>query len=89
MAVLKEVMRKREDFNFSLLNKICKGETDKHMIKSLFLRFARDRIQISHLILKIFHFKQMILNLGNKFAQKGYFSSKTEKVNISIEFCIF
>ena len=25
----------------------------------------------------------------DKFAQKGYFWSKTEKVNITIEFCIF
>ena len=30
-----------------------------------------------------------ILNFGTKFAQKGYFLSKTEKVNIAIEFCIF
>ena len=30
-----------------------------------------------------------ILNFEIKFAQKGYFLSKTEKVNIAIEFYIF
>ena len=36
-----------------------------------------------------FHFKQIIFNFGNKLVQKRYFWSKTEKVNITIEFCIF
>ena len=36
-----------------------------------------------------FHFKQAILNFKTKFAQKGYFQWKTEKVNITIDFCIF
>ena len=36
-----------------------------------------------------FHFTQTIFNFGTKFAQKGYFLSKTKKVNIIIEFYIF
>ena len=36
-----------------------------------------------------FHFKQKIFNFETKFAQKGYFRSKTEKVNITTEFSIF
>ena len=36
-----------------------------------------------------FNFKQTILNIGTKFALKGYFRSKTKTVNISIEYCIF
>ena len=35
-----------------------------------------------------FHFKQTIVNFGTKFTQ-GYFWSKMEKVNITIQFCIF
>ena len=35
------------------------------------------------------YFKQTILNSGTKFAQKKCFQSKREKVNITIEFCIF
>ena len=35
------------------------------------------------------HFQQTILKFWTKFAQKGYSPSKTEKVNIAIEFCIF
>ena len=54
MAVLQEVMRQMEYFNFSLLNKIRKRETDKHMIVLLFFRFARDLLQVSPLILSKF-----------------------------------
>ena len=36
-----------------------------------------------------FHFKHTILNFWTKFAQKGYFRSKTEKVNITTEFLRF
>ena len=36
-----------------------------------------------------FQFKLTILIFWTKFAQKGYFWSKTNKVNIIIEFCIF
>ena len=36
-----------------------------------------------------FHLKLGILIFGTKFAQKGYFWSKTEKVNTTIEFYIF
>ena len=36
-----------------------------------------------------FQLKQIILIIWIKFAQKVYFQSKTEKVNTSIEFCIF
>ena len=36
-----------------------------------------------------FHLKLTILIFWTKFGQKGYFRSKTEKVNITIEFCIF
>ena len=45
------------------------------------------RIQISCCIK--FHFEQTILNFGTKFAQERYLLSKTEKVNIVIELCIF
>ena len=33
-----------------------------------------------------FHFKQTILSFWTRFAQKGYFRSKTKKTNITIEF---
>ena len=36
-----------------------------------------------------FQLKLKILRFWTKFAQKGYFLSKTEKVNTTIEFCIF
>ena len=36
-----------------------------------------------------FHLKLKILIFLTKFAQKGYFWSKTEKVNTTIKFCIF
>ena len=36
-----------------------------------------------------FHFEQTILNLWTKFSQEGCLCSKTEKVNIIIEFRIF
>ena len=35
------------------------------------------------------HFKLTVLNFGTKFAQKGCFWSKAEKVNTTTEFCIF
>ena len=35
-----------------------------------------------------FYFKQTVLDFGTKFTQKVYFRSKTEKVNITIAFCI-
>ena len=36
-----------------------------------------------------FQVKLTVLIFWNKFALKGYFQSKTEEVNITIEFCIF
>ena len=36
-----------------------------------------------------FHLKLTILNFWSKFTQKGYFWSKTDQVNMAIEFCIF
>ena len=36
-----------------------------------------------------FQLKLTILIFWTKFAQNGYFRSKTEKVNTTIEFCIF
>ena len=36
-----------------------------------------------------FHFEQTILNFWTKFAQERYLWSKTEKLNIIIEFCLF
>ena len=36
-----------------------------------------------------FRLKQTILIIWTKFFQKGYFQSKAEKLNITIEFCIF
>ena len=36
-----------------------------------------------------FNFKETILIFCMKFAQIGCFQSKTENVNITIEFCIF
>ena len=36
-----------------------------------------------------FDFNQIILNFGTKFARKEYLRSKTKKVSITIEFCIF
>ena len=35
------------------------------------------------------YFDQTILNFGTKFAQNSYLRSKTIKINITIEFCIF
>ena len=35
-----------------------------------------------------FQFKLKALSFWTKFAQKGYFQSKTEKVNIATEICI-
>ena len=34
-------------------------------------------------------FQQTILIFGNKFLKKGYFQSKTKKMNIPIEFFVF
>ena len=36
-----------------------------------------------------FHFKQTVLSCGTKFAQKECFWSETEKMNMTIEFCMF
>ena len=36
-----------------------------------------------------FQLRLMILIFGTKFAQRGYFRSKTEKVKSSVEFCRF
>ena len=36
-----------------------------------------------------FKFKQTILIFWTKFAQKYYFKSKTDKMNRTIEFCLF
>ena len=36
-----------------------------------------------------FQFQQTILIFWTKFAQKGYFQFKTDKMNYTIEFCIF
>ena len=53
-------------------------------------------ITIFHWILNIwislgakFYFKQTILNLDTKSAPKGFLGSKTEKMNTTIESCIF
>ena len=37
----------------------------------------------------IFQLKRTVLIFWNKFAQKNYFLSKTEKVNLAIEFAFF
>ena len=44
------------------------------------------RIRISRGIK--FHLKLTVLTFWTKFDQKGYFPCKTEKVNITVEFCI-
>ena len=49
---------------------------------------------VLHISLRIslsikFHLKLRILTVCNKFARKRYFRSKTKKMNIAIEFCIF
>ena len=44
---------------------------------------------LSEIVGTKFQLKLKILILLTKFAQKRYFWSKTEKVNITIEFCIF
>ena len=36
-----------------------------------------------------FQLKAIIITFWTKFAQKGYFRSETEKVNITTEFCMF
>ena len=36
-----------------------------------------------------FHFELTVLIFWTKFAEKAYSQSKTEKVNMNIEFCIF
>ena len=36
-----------------------------------------------------FQLKLTILIFSNKFAQKGYFQSKTKKLNITVGFCVF
>ena len=45
------------------------------------------RIRISRGIK--FHLKLTVLTFWTKFDQKGYFPCKTEKVNITVVFCIF
>ena len=57
--------------------------------------FKNGKSQQHHWILHIqirlaikFRLKMTILTFCTKFAQKGYFRSKTEKVNTAIKFCI-
>ena len=47
---------------------------------------------IKHIQIRVgtkFQFQLIILTFWTKFAKKGYFRSKTERVNIMIEFCMF
>ena len=76
----------------------------KLIIEILWTKFAQVGVAIfslkhnrhHHWILHIrislyikFHFQQTILNFWNKFAQERYLWSKTEKLNIIIEFRLF
>ena len=36
-----------------------------------------------------FHFEQTVFSFWTKIAQKGYFQSKTEEMNIVTKYCIF
>ena len=53
---------------------------------------TEDRYWIVHIRISVgtkFQFKLISLTFWTKFAKKGYFQSKAENVNITIEFCIF
>ena len=66
--------------NFDFLDKIFAFLVENKKVNII--------IEILHIRISLgikFHFKQTISNIGTKFAQKGYFQSKTEKVNITIE----
>ena len=55
-------------------------------------RKSEQRHWILHIRISLFtkfQLKLTILIFWTKFVQKGYFQSKTEKVNITIKFCIF
>ena len=76
-----------ETVNFDILDQVCP--------KKVFLVENRKR-EHHHWILRIwiglstkFQAKLSILIFWTKFAQKRYFWSKAEKVNIIIEFCVF
>ena len=49
----------------------------------------KTRVSLKYFVNDFIHFIQTILNFATKFAQKGYFGPKTEKVNFNIEFCLF
>ena len=63
---------------FYFLNQICSNS--KHHRWILDFRNSLDTK---------FQLKLTILIFWTKFAKKGYFQSKAEKLNITIEFCIF
>ena len=48
-------------------------------------RFLRIQVSLDNKL----HFKQTILKSCTKSTQKGYFRSKTKKVNITVEFFVF
>ena len=51
-------------------------------------RKSKHYYRIKHIPISVdpqFHLKQIIFIFWTKFAQKGYFRSKTEKVNVTIE----
>ena len=51
-------------------------------------RKSKHCYRIKHIPISVdpqFHLKQIIFIFWTKFAQKGYFRSKTEKVNVTIE----
>ena len=52
----------------------------ENRISELYCRILQIRIRLG----TKFHLKETILNFTTKFAQKGYFRSKTEKLNITL-----
>ena len=63
---------------FYFLNQICSNSKHYHWILDF-----RNSLDTK------FQLKLTILIFWTKFAKKGYFQSKAEKLNITIEFCIF
>ena len=74
-------------FGPNLPNKGFYGFKTGHMMNITISATTFQRIWIS--LGTKFHLKQTILIFWNRFAEKGYFQSKTEKVNITVEFSIF
>ena len=54
-----------------------KGNEHEHQIPKIWISLGTK-----------FHFKQTTLDIYTKFAQKGYFFSKRENLNVTIEFSI-